>query len=368
MTHQLEGSQAAPADGNATEVLVERATEQSRDRRAPAAPPPSRALDPDADATERLDGASTDVASLTHREVSASLRAASRARRRAERGEVRRFTQTARRRRAIALALVGAVAAVLVVVAISTFSPVFALRTVAVEGAARLSAADVEAALDDQLGTPLPLVDRSTIAADLAGFPIIRSYVLESRLPDTLVVRVVERTPVGAVQTGAGYELVDATGFTVQTTIDRPAGFPLIRIGSTGSTGSTDSTGASAIDRSLSASPPRPPCSPHCRPNCSVQLDSITARTVDDVTLRLSTGQRVVWGSASDSEYKGGAPDRPAGPAPDHGDRVRRQLAGRRDHPLTIPPIRCIHVRGRARPMLCTESSSPRRAGTEHCG
>ncbi|WP_158437730.1 FtsQ-type POTRA domain-containing protein [Naasia lichenicola] len=256
------------------------------------------AADADADATERLDGPSTDVGALTDREVRASLRAASRARRRVERGEVRRFTHTARRRRAIVLALTGAVTAVLAVVAISTFSPVFALRTVAVEGAARLSATEVEAVLDDQLGTPMPLLDRSTIAADLAGFPIIRSYVLESRLPDTLVVRVVERTPIGAVQTAAGYELVDATGVTVQTTGERPAGFPLIRLESAGSTGTTavdrTSVGFTAASSVLAALPVE----------LLGQLDSITARTVDDVTLQLNTGQRVVWGSASDSATK----------------------------------------------------------------
>src|SRR5207244_6325854 len=66
----------------------------------------------------------------------------------------------------------------------------------------RIKAAAVSAALKDQLGRPLPLVDFNAIRADLAAFPLIRSFSTESHPPSTLVVRIVERVPVGVITDG----------------------------------------------------------------------------------------------------------------------------------------------------------------------
>jgi cell division protein FtsQ len=181
-----------------------------------------------------------------------------------------------------------------IVVGIATFSPVFALRTVQVDGTARLAAAEVAAALDDQLGRPIPLLDQDAIDRDLDAFPMIRSYVLESRLPDTLVVRVVERTPVGTVQTSSGFELVDASGVTVQTTDARAPGFPLIAVPSGAAVADRGAVGFTAAASVLAALPAE----------LLSQVDSITATSVDDVTLELTAGERVVWGSAADSVTK----------------------------------------------------------------
>ena len=50
------------------------------------------------------------------------------------------------------------------------------------------------------------------VKRDIAGFPLIESYVTEEVPPHTLVVTVTERTPVVAVQSGSSFDLVDPAG------------------------------------------------------------------------------------------------------------------------------------------------------------
>ena len=225
------------------------------------------------------------------RDISRELRRAERKRRRFERGEVKRFTRRSRSRRAVWLAVVGIIATLCAVLAVATYSPLLALRTVTVDGTARVDAAQVAAALDDQVGTPLALLDYDTITAELAEFRLIRSYVTEVVPPDTLLVHIVERSPVGVVKNGAGFDLVDPAGIVLQSTPQRPDGVPLIE------TGAEDAAGApfgSVVEVLLALPEP-----------VLAQVDSITATTKDNVSFVLrGVGQSVVWGSADRSAYK----------------------------------------------------------------
>ncbi|TFD81618.1 FtsQ-type POTRA domain-containing protein, partial [Cryobacterium fucosi] len=217
------------------------------------------------------------------------FRAARRARKLYEREEVRRFTWRSRRRRAIWLVSLGVAAALAGFVLIGAYSPLMALKSIEVVGANRVPSAEVQAALGEQLGTPLPLVDFAKVKKELSRFTLIRSYVTESRPPGTLVVRIVEREPIGAVVTPAGFDLVDAAGVVIQSGAERPAGYATIdaRAGA----GSTGFQAAAAV---IAALPD----------GIRGQLDTVTAATKDDVTLTLIGGARVVWGSAEKSEYK----------------------------------------------------------------
>jgi cell division protein FtsQ len=218
----------------------------------------------------------------------AQFRAARRARKRYERDEVRRFTWRARRRRRAWLAGGGVAAALVLFTVIGVFSPLMALRTIEVTGTSRIQADQVQAALADQLGTPLPLLDAGKIKAELGTFTLIQSFVTESRPPGTLVVRIVERQPVGVIPSAAGFDLVDAAGVVIQSTPDRPAGYPALDAGGVGSPGFL---AAAQVVGSLPE-------------GIRSQLDTVTAGTADDVTLSLAGGARVVWGSAEKSDYK----------------------------------------------------------------
>ena len=226
---------------------------------------------------------------LTPAQARKQLRAARRARKQYERDEVKRFTWRSRRRRRIWLASIGTVLALVAFVAVGTFSPIMALRTIEVVGTSRIPADRVQSALAGQLGTPLPLIDPAEIKADLAEFRLIRSYVTESRPPDTLVVRIVERNPVGLVPAGASFELVDAAGVVIERSTERPPGFPIIQ--SRAGVGTPGFEAAAAVVTALPE-------------GIRSQLDTVTAATKDDVTLTLAGGARVVWGSPEKSEYK----------------------------------------------------------------
>jgi len=222
------------------------------------------------------------------------LKRAERRRRRFERGEVRRFTRRSRSRRTIMLTAAGLVLALLAVLAVAVYSPLLALKTITVDGASRVDAAQVTDAVDGQLGTPLALLDYGKFTRQLAEFPLIRSYVTEMVPPDTLIIHIVERAPVAAVQSGATFDLVDPAGIVVQSSPERPDGVPLIDIGGQ----EPDSAAFTSVVAVLLALP---------APLLG-QVDSITASTQDDVTFVLrGVGQSVVWGSSDNSAYKASA-------------------------------------------------------------
>ena len=231
------------------------------------------------------------AAATTERQARRELARAARARRRFERGEVKRFTRRSRSRRRVWISL-SAIAAVLVgVLAVAIYSPLLALRTVSVDGTARVDAAAVQKAVESQSGTPLALIDYDTITSQLAKFPLIRSYVTELVPPDTLMIHIVERAPVAAVVNGATFDLLDPAGIVVQSSPTRPEGVPIISIGDQ----DAKSAAFASVVEVLLALPPE----------VLAQVDTISATTKDNVTFALrGVGQTVVWGSSENSAYK----------------------------------------------------------------
>lgn len=215
---------------------------------------------------------------------------AARARRRALRAEMRRFTVRQRRRRAVWIG-VGASLVLLVLATLgAAYSPLFAVRAVTVVGTQQLDAAAVERALAGQVGTPLPLVDESAVKAALVAFPLVESYRLEARPPGELVVRIVERTPIGFIQTRAGFSLVDAAGVALSTSAEPGSGAPVLTV-----KGGVDSPAFAAVGRVLRALPDT------IRP----QVTAVAATTPNDVTLTLGgSGATVVWGGLEKSALK----------------------------------------------------------------
>jgi len=215
---------------------------------------------------------------------------AARARRRALRAEVRRFTARQRRRR-ITWAIVGGAMILLVLGTLgAAYSPLFAVEEISVVGTTTLDPAAVASALDGQIGTPLPLVDSSAVKAALVKFPLVESYSLEARPPHELVVRIVERTPIGSIQTGAGYALVDAAGVILSTTPQPIPGHPALTV--EGGLSSPAFRAVGTVFRSLPD-------------DIRAQVSAMSATSPNDVTLTLgATGTTVVWGNADDSMLK----------------------------------------------------------------
>ena len=271
---EMDAIPAVPDDAGTTAPIL-------LDRGASAVPSTARERAEEADPTAAQDDVPLTARDLWH---------ATRARRKALRTEIRRFTQRSRRRRIGWI--VGAALALLVVGGSigAAYSPLFAVETVTVEGTSALKAADVQKALSGQVGRPLALVDSSAVKAALVAFPLIETYRLEAHPPHDLVVRIVERTPVGVLQADDGrFTVVDAAGVVLSTAEARPAGYALIDVA--GGTGSKAFAAVGTALRSLPA-------------ELRGQVDGATASTPDDIVLKLSGGAQVVWGSAEQSALK----------------------------------------------------------------
>jgi cell division protein FtsQ len=284
---QPAGRASGPSSASGRPSRDERPARAPRPPRTPRTPP----VRPAAPARPPKDRTTLEKSSRP-RAARADFAAADRRRKREERAEVRRFTASARRRRLgwLAGALIALTLAAMVVAAV--FSPVLALRHVVVDGTDRLDAADLVDAVDGQLGTPLALLDETRIRTELSEFPLIRSYVSELVPPDTILIHIVEREPVGLIATADGFELVDPAGVLIDTTPTQPKGYPVMQLASGDD---VSGPGFRSMAEVLLALPP----------NVLEKVTTIAAKTKDDVTLTLSgSSQRVVWGSADHSDQK----------------------------------------------------------------
>ena len=152
-------------------------------------------------------------------------------------------------------ALAGLVAVLVALVLVAVYSPILALRTITVEGTSRIDATQVQAAVAGQLGTPLALVDFTRLTEELGAFPLIRSYVTETVPPDTLIIRIVERQPVGRRAAQWLLDLVDPAGVTIASS---PSGR---RASPSSTSAQAQSTARDSARRST--------CCSLCRPICS---------------------------------------------------------------------------------------------------
>jgi cell division protein FtsQ len=223
-------------------------------------------------------------------ETAREARVAKRRRRLLERAEVRRFTRRSRHRRAAWITGASIFLAFGISILVAVFSPLMALQTIEVKGTNRVDATQLRQALSEQIGTPLARLDFEEIKRDIAGFPLIESYVTEEAPPHTLVVTVTERTPVVAVQSGKSFDLVDPAGIVVQSSPTQPANMPVADVG--------NAKLGSSVFRTMTEVVLALPST------VRAQVTSVKASTADDVTLTLQDKSTVVWGNPDDSEAK----------------------------------------------------------------
>jgi len=219
------------------------------------------------------------------------MRAAIAARKTAERNEIRRFTAHVRRRRQAALAILASATGLAAFVAVGTFSPVMALRTVTVEGTERVNPELIAEGLAPQLGKPLPLVDANAIRDVIALQPLVKSFAIDAKPPHELVIHISERVATGYLSGTSGFTLVDPAGVTIEKSRERSLPLPLIDVKGASPT----AQGFPAAMAVLSALPGA----------VRSQVDRVAATTTDDVTLFLNpTGSRVIWGGPENAALK----------------------------------------------------------------
>ena len=211
-----------------------------------------------------------------------------RQRRRVERDEVRRFTRRSRTRRNWLLATLGVVVFVGGFVAYMIWSPATVVREVQVTGVSRIPETQVQDALAELHGVPLAQLGTADVGARLEPIVLVQSYSLQVVPPGTIVVDIVERTPIGVIPTNEGFVAVDAAGVQLWTDAAPPADLPKITPGGTKGPGFPS---AAAVSLALPT-------------EFRATIDTIDATTMDNVKLQLRDGTTVVWGSSEGSAKK----------------------------------------------------------------
>ncbi|MEU2349323.1 FtsQ-type POTRA domain-containing protein [Modestobacter sp. NPDC049651] len=202
----------------------------------------------------------------------------------------RRSRQQERRRRLLTGAAVVVVAAGLVAWVVLG-SSLLAVRTVRVDGVTALPADQVARASGIRTGTPLVRVDTAAAAARVRELPQVAGVAVDRGWPHTVVVTVTERVPVAVVVAGDRRELVDRDGIVFDTvTGDPPAGVVPLDVARPG----PDDPATRAALAAVTALPRE----------VRAQVTGVVAHTPDDVTLTLTDGRSVLWGSADRTARK----------------------------------------------------------------
>lgn len=194
-----------------------------------------------------------------------------------------------RRRRYLVLGGIGGgLALILLVGYLLLFSSVFAAREVAVSGTNRVSADEVKAAAEVQVGTPLLRQDTTAIVSRVESLAPVRSAKVSFRWPSTVEIQVTERQAAYQRTTGEGYDLIDDEA-TVFAHSDKP--FDGVLQATVEGDDKRLLTDVATVAKALPE-------------NLRGQVTSLQAKSVDRITLKLSKDRHVVWGSAEDSTLK----------------------------------------------------------------
>jgi cell division protein FtsQ len=229
-------------------------------------------------------------AETPRRGAGVAQKAATKRRVAAQRTEYRRFTASTRHRRMVWGISVGSVGLVAGLTAVLVLSPALAFQQLEVDGTGLVTDQEIAAALQPLYGEPLARVTEERVAEAFAPITLIQAFTTRIQPPNTLVVTIIERQPVGYVAGRAGFDVVDAVGVVLWSNQEAPNDMPHILV-------SPDSESPSfvAVSRVLLALPG----------DIQSQVEGITATTLDDVRFTIrDRNHEVVWGSAERSSEK----------------------------------------------------------------
>lgn len=207
---------------------------------------------------------------------------------------VRRFMARARQRR-LRAALPWAVTAgsLLVVGALAWLvygTSVLGVRQVDVVGTDSLTALQVQEAAAVRMAQPLAGADLARIRGRVEGLPAVSRAVVSRSWPSTIVIEVVERTPVAAVPRGKEFALIDVEGVAYRTVSRRPSGLPVAQLAAPGPA-DINTRSALTVLAALTA-------------ELREQLVSISVPAPAQVRLGLRRDRTVIWGDETQSETK----------------------------------------------------------------
>lgn len=182
---------------------------------------------------------------------------------------------------------------------------VFIVRSVTVTGTHLVTQAEVIAAADVPLGTPLVRVDSGAVTRRVEAIRQVASATVTEGWPDHVAIAITERVPSVAVRmTGGGYDLLDHSGIIVRWSSERPAGLPLFATTLTGSALSGDPGVAAAAEVLAELDPALARSVAEVGAAQVLTGDGNSVVTAEQVTLSLRDGKTVVWGDPRNAATK----------------------------------------------------------------
>lgn len=175
------------------------------------------------------------------------------------------------------------------------------VEKVSASGTEVLTRAQVEAAAAVPVGAPLISVDTDGIEARLREkLPRIDSVEVVRSWPNGIGLEVIERKPVLLIKKGAKFIEVDAGGVRFATVDNAPKDVPLLELTVDQSVG-TRRFGTKRLTREavrVRAELPE---------KVAGDIKAVRVRSYDSISLELTGGRTVMWGSGEDGAAKAGA-------------------------------------------------------------
>jgi cell division protein FtsQ len=169
------------------------------------------------------------------------------------------------------------------------FTPIMAARNIVVTGLSVVTQDEIVAAAGVQRGRPLLQIDTDEVAQRIASIRRVATARVQREYPSTLRVTVVERIPVVVKDFPDGTHLFDRDGVDFAVA-PPPPGIPYLDVENPGP---NDEPTKAAVQVMTSL-----------RPEVAAQVGRISAPSVAAITLTLTDGREVVWGTTDRTEEK----------------------------------------------------------------
>lgn len=200
----------------------------------------------------------------------------------------RRLRARIRRLRPVLYAAV-ALVVVVTLIWLVFFSSVLTVRSVKVTGNGTIGTARIERAAQVPMDEQLIHVDLAAIQARVESIPAVESAAVSRSWPHAITIRVTPRVPIAIVDRGTGLQAVDAHGVLFGTYQHAPADLPVLR--------TEPNVTAAALAEAAQVVISLPG-------SIAGRVEHVDAESPDEITLHLSGGVTVVWGSSQDSSAK----------------------------------------------------------------
>jgi cell division protein FtsQ len=169
------------------------------------------------------------------------------------------------------------------------FTPIMAVRNLVVEGLQAVPRDEVVAAVAVRTGTPLLQVDTDKVANRVATIRRVASVRVQREYPSSLRVTVVERVPVAVKDLPDGTHLFDRDGVDFATA-PPPPGVAYLDVDNPGPSDPPTKAALQVVTA--------------LRPEVAAQVGRIAAPSVASITLTLSDGRVVIWGTTDRTDEK----------------------------------------------------------------